>query len=156
MHHSQVQTQKDYYLRHQSVRIKSQILQNLGNIKFQQKDYKNAIKYFREALIENPKNEDARFNYELTSKFLQKQQQQEQQQNQDENNDDDEKEQNEEQQQEQQEQQQQQQNEEQKEKKEDAEQMLKAVMQKEKEDMKKEKEKLKVDKIKGGKFWQST
>jgi hypothetical protein len=38
-------------------------------------------------------------------------------------------------------------------KKEDAEKMLKALLQKEKEEMKKEKQKLNVDKSKSGKYW---
>ena len=38
-------------------------------------------------------------------------------------------------------------------KKEDAEKMLKALLQKEKEEMKKEKEKMNVDRAKSGKYW---
>ncbi|MFC1888113.1 tetratricopeptide repeat protein, partial [Candidatus Cloacimonadota bacterium] len=58
---------------------RSKALHNLGNIKFQQQDYKEAIKHFRNALVEDPSNLDARYNYELASRFLQQQQQQQQQ-----------------------------------------------------------------------------
>jgi tetratricopeptide (TPR) repeat protein len=60
---------------------RSLILQNLGNVKFQQKDFKSAIKNYRDALIADPSNMDARFNYELAARMLQRQQQQQQQQN---------------------------------------------------------------------------
>ena len=147
----------------------SKALQNLGNVKFQQKDYKNAIKYYRDALIEDPQNMDARYNYELAAKMLQRQQQEKQQQNKnDENEDQEKKEQQKDQQQQQQDQekkeeQKQDEQEQQKkdqqqdmkkdQKKEDAEKMLKALLQKEKEEMKKEKQKMNVDKAKRGKYW---
>ena len=152
---------------------KSVVYQNLGNIKFQQQDFQNAIKYYRNALIENPDNEDARFNYELASRYLQQQQQQ--QQNQDDKNKEEKKDkqksQEEKKEQEQKQEQQQQQQKKQKDeeeqktekqkqeqikkdkKKEDAEKMLKALLQKEKEEMKREKQKLNVDKSKSGKYW---
>ena len=59
---------------------KSSIYHNLGNVKFQQQDYKNAIVNYRNSLIENPENNDARHNYELTARMLERQQQQQQQQ----------------------------------------------------------------------------
>jgi tetratricopeptide (TPR) repeat protein len=151
---------------------KSVLYQNLGNIKFQQQDFKNALKHYRNALIENPDNEDARFNYELASRYLQQQQQQQQQQNQDDKNKEEKKEkqksqeEKKEQEQKQDQQQQKQKDEEEQKtekqkqeqmkkdkKKEDAEKMLKALLQKEKEEMKKEKQKLNVDKSKSGKYW---
>ena len=61
---------------------RSKALQNLGNVKFLQKDYKNAIKNYRDALVENPQNLDARYNYELAARMLQRQQEQKQQQQQ--------------------------------------------------------------------------
>ncbi|MDO9577206.1 MAG: tetratricopeptide repeat protein [Candidatus Cloacimonadales bacterium] len=155
---------------------RSLALQNLGNVKFQQKDYKNAIKDYRDALIADPDNLDARYNYELAARMLQRQQEQkqQQQQNQDENKDKKDKE--------KQQQQQNQQDQEKKEKqkqeqmkkdeeqkpeeqqktkeqkaeekeKEDADKILKALLQKEKEEMKKEKQKMNVDKEKKGKYW---
>jgi len=153
---------------------RSKALQNLGNVKFMQQDYKNAIKNFRDALVEDPNNLDARYNYELAARMLQRQQeqQQQQQQNQDDNEKkDEEKDQQKQKQQQnkqddgqkekQQKQDEQKQDEKQKsqeqkmkeQKKEDAEKMLKALLQKEKEEMKKEKEKVEVDRSKTGKYW---
>ncbi len=153
---------------------KSSIYHNLGNVKFQQQDYKNAINYYRNSLIENPENSDARHNYELTARMLERQQQQQQQQQQNQQ-DQQNQEKNEEQQNQQQDQKEkqeqqdkkQEQKEEQKEnqkqkkqqqmkkdqKKEDAEKMLNALLAKEKEEMKKEKMKMNVDKAKKGKYW---
>ncbi len=154
---------------------RSKALQNLGNVKFLQKDYKNAIKNYRDALVEDPQNLDARYNYELAARMLQRQQEQKQkqEQNKDDENEDEEKEkqeqqqqdkqeeQNDEQEEKQQKQDEQKQDEKQKseeqkmkeQKKEDAEKMLKALLQKEKEEMKKEKEKMNVDRTKTGKYW---
>lgn len=154
---------------------RSKALQNLGNVKFLQKDYKNAIKNYRDALVEDPQNLDARYNYELAARMLQRQQEQKQQQkqNKDDSDDKDEEKEKQEQQQQKQEKQddeqkdKQQKQEEQKQdekqksqeqklkeqKKEDAEKMLKALLQKEKEEMKKEKEKMNVDRTKTGKYW---
>ncbi len=154
---------------------RSKALQNLGNTKFLQKDYKNAIKNYRDALIEDPGNIDARYNYELAAKMLQRQQEQKQQQkqNKDDNDDKDEEKEKQEQQQQQQDKQddeqkekqqkqdekkqdEQQKSQEQKlkeQKKEDAEKTLKALLQKEKEEMEKEKQKMNVDRTKTGKYW---
>lgn len=153
---------------------RSKALQNLGNAKFLQKDYKNAIKNYRDALVEDPQNFDARYNYELAAKMLQRQQQQKQQQeqNKDDKNDKDEEKEKQNQQQQQDKQEDQQKDEQQKQdekkqdeqqksqeqklkeqKKEDAEKMLKALLQKEKEEMEKEKQKMNVDRTKTGKYW---
>jgi tetratricopeptide (TPR) repeat protein len=155
----------------------SKLFQNMGNIKFQQQDYKNALEYFKKSLVADPANPDARYNYEMAARFLQKQQQQQQQQNQNQNNDNkDDKEQQQKQQQqnndqdnkEDQKQQQQQQNNDQDNKEDqkqqqqqlkkskdqqEAEQMLKALLAKEKEEMKKEKEKQAAQRPKSGKYW---
>ena len=154
---------------------KSLALQNLGNIKFQQKDYKNAITHYRDALIENPDNQAARYNYELAARMLQRQQQQKQQQEQSKGDNQEEKE-KEEQQQGQQEQDKQQEEQKERQKreekesqpqeemkseqreaeekeKEDADKILKALLQKEKEEMKKERQKMNVDKQKRGRYW---
>ena len=161
-------------LRDQEFQDRSLAYQNLGNVKFQQQDYKNAITNYRNALIEDPQNLDARYNYELASRFLQRQQNQQQQQNKDEKNKDQEKkekqqgkDQEKKEQEKQEQKQDKQKSEEQKkqeqqmkqeqakkdEKKKDAEKMLKALLQKEKEEMKKEKAKMNIDKAKKGKFW---
>ncbi|KQC06356.1 MAG: hypothetical protein APR54_07255 [Candidatus Cloacimonas sp. SDB] len=164
-------------LKDQNFRNRSETYHNLGNVKFQEQDYKEAIKQYRNALIEDPENLDARYNYELTSRFLQQQQQQQQQSQDDQKSDKNEEQQeqqseqqkeddNQDQQQQQQKQKQneeeeQRENEEQQQqqmkldekKKEEAEQMLKTLLQKEKEEMKKQKEKLNVDKSKKGKYW---
>ncbi len=156
---------------------RSEALQNIGSIKFQEKNYPEAIKYFRDSLLEDPSNAAARHNYEVTSRLLQKQQNQQQQQNQDnqnkENNKDqdqkksDEQKKNEEQQKQEQKQQkkdkdqqeqkekQEQQKLEKREKKEkdDAEKILKALMQKEREEQEKKKEKLELEIPKEGKYW---
>ncbi len=152
---------------------KSSVYHNLGNLKFQQQDYKNAIKHYRNSLIENPENSDARYNYELTARMLERQQQQQQQQenqqdqeNQEKNEDQqnqqqDQKEKQEQQDKKQEQKQEQKENQEQKkqqqmkkdQKKEDAEKMLNALLAKEKEEMKKEKMKMNVDKAKKGKYW---
>ena len=140
---------------------RSKALQNLGNVKFLQKDYKNAIKNYRDALVEDPTNLDARYNYELAARMLQRQQEQKQKQEQnkdDENKDDENKDEEKEKQikQDEQKQDEKQKSQEQKlkeQKKEDAEKMLKALLQKEKEEMKKEKEKMNVDRTKTGRYW---
>ena len=161
-------------LNNERFKDRSKALQNLGNVKFLQKDYKNAIKNYRDALVQDPQNSDARYNYELAAKMLQRQQEQKQkhEQNKDDNEDENEEKdkqeqqqqqekQDDEQKQEQQKQDEQKQDEKQKsqeqklkeQKKEDAEKMLKALLQKEKEEMKKEKEKMNVDRTKTGKYW---
>ncbi|MCK4956910.1 MAG: tetratricopeptide repeat protein [Candidatus Cloacimonetes bacterium] len=165
-------------LRDRNFAQRSQALQNLGNIKFDQKQYPDAIKYFRDALIEDPSNKEAQYNYEVTSKFLQKQQNQKQQsqQSQDENKEEKEQKEQKNQQDQQDQQQDQQQQDEQEQrkqdeqseaekqeqqelkerkeqKKEDAEKILKALLQKEKEEMKKEKQKMNTTKVKTGKYW---
>jgi tetratricopeptide (TPR) repeat protein len=153
----------------------SQIQHNLGNVKYQQEDFKTAIEHYRNALIADPENREARYNYELAAQNLQRQQDQQQQQNDDEQDKDDKDKQQQQQQQsgdeqnkdKNQEQQQQKQNEEQQkqdaqekqqnlkkgEEKKDAEQLLEALLAKEREEMKEEKRKLNVDKSKSGKYW---
>ena len=152
---------------------KSSISHTLGNVKFQQQDYKNAIVNYRNSLIENPENNDARHNYELTARMLERQQQQQQQQEnqqdqenqkkneEQQNQQQDQKEKQEQQDKKQEQKEEQKENQEQKkqqqmkkdQKKEDAEKMLNALLAKEKEEMKKEKMKMNVDKAKKGKYW---
>ena len=85
---------------------------NAGNTAFQSQDPQQALDYFRNALLADPQNEDARFNYEFVRRLLESekesgdsgdnQQQQQQDQNQEQQQND-----NEEQQEEQEEQEQQ-------------------------------------------------
>ncbi len=65
-------------LNNEKFKDRSKALQNLGNVKFLQKDYKNAIKNYRDALVEDPQNIDARYNYELAARMLQRQQKEKQ------------------------------------------------------------------------------
>ncbi len=159
-------------LKDRNFKNRSKAFQNLGNVKFQSKDYQNAIKHYRNALIEDPHNQEARYNYELAARYLQRQKKQNNQK--DQNDKQDQKKQNknkqqkkdqdqnkEKQKQDQPKKDQQKQKEQKKskakqakeKKKKDAEKILKALLQKEKEEMKKEKEKMNVDKTKTGKYW---
>ena len=56
---------------------KSNAYYNIGNACFQQQDYIKALENYKNSLINNPKNIDAKYNYELTKQFLQMQQEQE-------------------------------------------------------------------------------
>lgn len=64
-------------------------LYNLGNVRFQMQDYVGAIENYKKSLEMNPKDMDAKYNLELARKMLKEnsetedQQQKEQQQNQD-------------------------------------------------------------------------
>lgn len=53
---------------------------NKGKLLSEQENFDEAISHFREALRKNPTDEDARFNYELAQRMKQQQEQQEQQQ----------------------------------------------------------------------------
>lgn len=86
---------------------------NLGNIAFESEDYRNALNFYKQSLRLNPDDEAARRNLRITQLKLQNQSQ-DKDQNQDQNKEEQEKEQNQDQQQQQQDQQQpQQQNQEQ-------------------------------------------
>jgi Ca-activated chloride channel family protein len=67
--------------------VGSQALHNLGNSFFQAKKYKESVEAFKQALRQNPSDEDTRHNLELARRML-KQQEQEQQKNQDQKKDD--------------------------------------------------------------------
>ncbi|MCK4357443.1 MAG: tetratricopeptide repeat protein [Candidatus Cloacimonetes bacterium] len=56
---------------------KSNAYYNIGNSCFQQQDYIKALENYKNSLIHNPRNIDAKYNYELTKQFLQMQQEQE-------------------------------------------------------------------------------
>ena len=53
---------------------------NRGKLLSDQENYEEALSHFRDALRKNPNDEDARFNYELAKRKKQQQEQQEQQQ----------------------------------------------------------------------------
>lgn len=62
---------------------------NQGKLLSEQENYDEAISHFREALRKNPNDEDARFNYELAQRMKQQQEQQQQEQQQDSQSDQD-------------------------------------------------------------------
>jgi Ca-activated chloride channel homolog len=61
-------------------RAQSEDFYNIGNTFFQAQKYDTALRAYIEALRRNPKDDDARYNLELTRRFLQQQQQQPQNQ----------------------------------------------------------------------------
>lgn len=145
---------------------RSAAYQNIGNSFFNEQDYEKALQSYKNAIIEDHENQSARYNYELASRFLQRQQNQKQKQNQqsDKNKDDKDDKKKEEQQQQQQnkdkpkedekkEQKQQQPQDMKKQEKEDAEKMLKAILAEEKQKMEEEKKKEKAGAIKSGHYW---
>ena len=122
----------------------SQAHYNMGIIDQKNQDYKEAIKHYEDALKLNPKDEDARYNLELCKKLLKQQQQQQKQgggndnkkdkQNQDKNKQSkDQQQSGQDKQKQQPEQKQQQQQQQEKISRDNAEQMLNAVMQKERD-----------------------
>ena len=62
---------------------------NLGNVLMKQKDYAKAVEAYKNALRNNPDDEETRYNYALAKELLEKEQ--EQQQNQDQNDKQDQK-----------------------------------------------------------------
>lgn len=85
----------------------SRVAYNAGNNAFRQQETEAALAHYRRALLANPDNEDAKFNYEFVKRQLQQQQQQqdqnqEQQQDQNEQQEENNQEQNQEQDQQQQ------------------------------------------------------
>ncbi len=61
-------------------KIRSTSFMQMGNLAEQQKEYENALSYFKEAIKADPTNQDARYNYELLKKKMQQQEEQEQEQ----------------------------------------------------------------------------
>jgi len=59
--------------------IKSKALHNQGNARMQQENYEGAIESYKQALKENPQDEETRHNLTYAKKMQQKQQQQQQQ-----------------------------------------------------------------------------
>ncbi len=66
----------------QSSELKSVAYQQLGVLASGQKKYPEALATFKESLKANPKNEAARYNYELVKRLLEQQQQEQNQENQ--------------------------------------------------------------------------
>lgn len=63
--------------------------QQLGQVMFDKKQYEPALEHYKNALRKNPTNQDARYNYELLKKLIQKQEEEKKdQQNQDQDNKD--------------------------------------------------------------------
>jgi len=134
---------------------KAKLYHNLGNSLFKQQKLKESIQAYKNALKNNPKDEETRHNLALAKKMLQQQEesQQEQEEKQEENQ---EKNQEEKQQQEQKDKQEKEQKQQEKEdmSKEDAEKMLEALQQQEKELQEKmQKKKIKGKKVKVLKDW---
>lgn len=132
---------------------------NTGNTYFQQKNLDESIEAYKQALRYNQDNDDARHNLFLAQQMKnqqQQQQQQQQEQNQDQQKEEQKQEQDQKQQNQDQQQNQQQQQQEQRVQisKEDAERILKALEQEEKQTLEKlEKEKAKAAKVKSEKEW---
>ena len=68
---------------------KQHAFHNLGNVFMKQKDYAKAVEAYKNALRNNPEDEETRYNYALAKELLEKEQ--EQQQNQDQNDQQDQK-----------------------------------------------------------------
>ncbi len=136
--------------------VQSKVFHNLGNSLLQAKEYEKSIQAYKNALLNDPKNLDTKYNLEYAKRMLKKQQQQQQQQNQDKK--EDQKDQKDKQQQPQDQQQrndQQKQPQDQKKiSKEDAERMLEALKNDEKQTMQKvKKQKAKVQVVGIEKDW---
>lgn len=57
----------------------SQTWYNIGNAYYQKQEWQNALKAYKQSLLADPKNQNARYNYELVKRQLQQNQQQQQQ-----------------------------------------------------------------------------
>ena len=64
-----------------------QAFHNMGNVSMEQKDYAKAVEAYKNALRNNPADEETRYNYALAKKLLEKEKQQQDQQNKDQNKD---------------------------------------------------------------------
>ena len=62
--------------RSQDPQMKFRAVFNLGNIAFKQNDFESAVKLFRQAVIYDPENQDARYNLELALRKAEKAKQQ--------------------------------------------------------------------------------
>ncbi|MHC2992452.1 aerotolerance protein [Pontibacter sp. HJ8] len=66
----QAQQQYTQLAKHTSKHIRAVALLQLGNITAQSKKYKQALVYYRQALVADPASDAARYNYELLKKYL--------------------------------------------------------------------------------------
>jgi len=69
-------------------KLKSKAMLQLGNLSEMQKEYENALSFYKEALKADPSNQKARYNYELLKKKMREQEKQNKDQNQDQKNQD--------------------------------------------------------------------
>lgn len=53
---------------------KASILHNVGNVAFEQENFENAINFYKQALLLNPKDNDTRYNLALAQKKIKEQQ----------------------------------------------------------------------------------
>ena len=67
---------------------KQQAFHNLGNVFMEQKDYAKAVEAYKNALRNNPEDEETRYNYALAKELLKKEQDQQNQDQQDQQNED--------------------------------------------------------------------
>ncbi|MGA1771142.1 MAG: tetratricopeptide repeat protein [Flavobacteriaceae bacterium] len=68
---------------------KHQAFHNMGNVHMQQKDYAKAVEAYKNALRNNPADEETRYNYALAKELLEKEKQEQQQDPQNQNQDQD-------------------------------------------------------------------
>jgi len=131
------------------------IYHNQGNSYLQAKEYEKSIMSYKNALMNNPKDIDTKYNLEYAKMMLKKQQQQQQQQNKDQQKQEDKKDKQDQQKQQQDQDQKKNQNPDQKKiSKEDAERMLEALKNDEKKTLQKvKKEKAKVQVVGVEKDW---
>ena len=134
---------------------KAQVYHNLGNSMLQAKKYAESINAYKQALRNNPNDQDTRYNLSYAMKMLQQQQQQQQQkQNQSKGDKKDQKKQQQQQQSQQQQQKEQQKQQKQQIGKEDAERMLQALKNNEKNTLDKlKKQKAKASAVSIEKDW---
>ena len=134
---------------------KAKLYHNLGNSLFKQQKLKESIQSYKNALKNNPKDEETRHNLALAQKMLQQEEnQQEEQEKKDEENKEEQEENQEEKQQQEQKKEEEQSQEKEDMSKEDAEKMLEALQQQEKELQEKmQKKKVKGKKVKVLKDW---
>ena len=134
----------------------AEIYHNMGVILHVNKQYPQCIEAYKESLRNNPKDDETRYNLALAQKMLKDQQQQQQDQQQNQQQDQQEQQQEDKQQQEQQQNQQQQQQQEQNKNemsKENAQQLLNAIMQDEKDVQEKLKKQIQIQGKKLDKDW---
>lgn len=134
-------------------KLKSESYYDLGNSQYRNQDYAGAIQSYKNALINDPANVDAKYNFELSKIRLEQQQQQQKQQKEDKNKKDQDQQQQQKQQKDQEQQQEQQEQQQQKpkpKKGEMTEQEAKELLEAFKEDEKQIQKELKKFKIKSG------